>query len=179
MKQKTRTEDREMNRASKRNLPWTGSSEGGAPGSPSRDFRLSEGGQFRNFLAGYNSQTMYPFFTWLEASALSDWVRSSPSMFAFPFILILHTVGMAFLVGANVAIDLRILGFAAGIPLSTLEKFFPVMWFGFVVNAVSGLLLLIGYPDKSAHQPGVLPEVDSDRRGFDGNVGHTKPGAAA
>ena len=97
--------------------------------------------------------TMYSFFTWLEASALSDWVRSSPSMFAFPFILILHTVGMAFLVGANIAIDLRILGFAAGIPLSTLEKFFPVMWFGFVVNAVSGLLLLIGYPTKALTNP--------------------------
>ena len=96
---------------------------------------------------------MYPVFNWIEASALSDWVRSSPSMLAFPFILILHTVGMGFLVGTNIAIDFRILGFAPGIPLSTLEKFFPVMWFGLVVSAASGALLLIGYPTKALTNP--------------------------
>ena len=74
-------------------------------------------------------------------------------MWAFPFILILHTVGMGFLVGSNIALDLRILGFAEGVPLSTLEKIFPVMWFGFVVNTISGLLLVIAYPTKALTNP--------------------------
>jgi hypothetical protein len=93
------------------------------------------------------------FFSWMETSALSVWIRESPSLWAFPFILILHTVGMGFLVGSNIAIDLRVLGFAPRVPLSLLEKFFVVMKLAFVVNLISGLLLLIGYPTKALTNP--------------------------
>ena len=56
-----------------------------------------------------DSRRMDPFFTWIEMSALSIWLRESPSLWAFPFVLILHTVGLAFLVGAaNVALDVRV-----------------------------------------------------------------------
>lgn len=74
-------------------------------------------------------------------------------MFAFPFILILHAWGMGLLAGSNAAVDLRILGFAPRVPLSAMSKFYPVMWFGFVINAISGLLLLIGYPTKALTNP--------------------------
>jgi hypothetical protein len=50
-------------------------------------------------------------------------------------------VGLALLVGANWALDLRVLGFAPGIPLSMLAKSFRVMWIGFWLNAVSGAML--------------------------------------
>jgi len=96
---------------------------------------------------------MDPFFAWIEGTALSVWVRESPSLWAFPFILILHAVGMGFLMGANVAVDLRVLGFAPRVPLSVMERFFPIMWFGFVVNAVSGFILLAGYPTKALTSP--------------------------
>jgi len=96
---------------------------------------------------------VYSFTGWVEATALSVWIRESPSLWAFPFILILHTVGMGFLVGSNIAMDLRILGFAPRIPLSLFERFFPVMAFGFFVNAVSGILLLIAYPTKALTNP--------------------------
>ena len=39
-------------------------------------------------------------------------------------------------------IDLRILGFAPALRLSAMEKFFPVLWFGFWVNAITGTILL-------------------------------------
>lgn len=74
-------------------------------------------------------------------------------MFAFPGILVFHALGMAFLVGGNVALDLRVLGFARGIPVPSMERFFPVMWFGFLVNTISGILLLIGYPTKALTNP--------------------------
>jgi hypothetical protein len=32
-------------------------------------------------------------------------------------------------------------------------RFFPVLWFGFVINLVSGILLLIGYPAKAFTNP--------------------------
>ena len=90
-----------------------------------------------------------PIFRWVEQSPLSTWLTASPSMFAFPGVLVLHAVGMAFLVGGNIALDLRILGFAGRIPIPSMERFFPVMWFGFCVNAISGIMLLIAYPTKA------------------------------
>jgi hypothetical protein len=96
---------------------------------------------------------MDPFFTWIESWSLSIWLRESPSLWAFPFVLILHTVGLAFLVGANVALDVRVLGVAQGVPLRTLERYTLVMWSGFWINAVSGVLLLIAYPTKALTNP--------------------------
>ena len=96
---------------------------------------------------------MISFTTWLESTALSVWVREAPTMFAFPFILIVHAWGMGIIAGGNAAIDLRILGFAPRVPLSAMAKFYPVMWFGFVINAISGFLLLMGYPTKALTNP--------------------------
>jgi hypothetical protein len=96
---------------------------------------------------------METLFTWIEGTGLSTWLRDSPSLFAFPFVLILHTVGLAFLVGTNVTIDARLLGWAAAIPPRTLTSYFRVMWIGFWINAVSGVLLLIAYPTKALTNP--------------------------
>ena len=71
----------------------------------------------------------------------------------FPFVLILHTVGLAFLVGANVAIDARVLGLARRVPLLSLRRYYLAMWAGFWVNAFSGVLLLIAYPTKALTNP--------------------------
>jgi hypothetical protein len=96
---------------------------------------------------------MNSFFQWLETSAFSTVLRENPSIMAFPFILILHTVGLGFLVGANVAINGRILGLARGIPLLSMRRYYRVMWAGFWVNAFSGVLLLIAYPTKALTNP--------------------------
>src|SRR5687768_1768359 len=99
------------------------------------------------------SRAMDPFFVWIESSALSVFVREWPSLWGFPFILILHTWGLAFLVGANVAIAARALGAAQGVPLAALEPYYRVMWVGFWINALSGVLLLIAYPTKALTNP--------------------------
>src|SRR5688572_14660708 len=96
---------------------------------------------------------MDPFFFWLEATPFSVWLRESPSIMVFPFILILHTVGLAFLVGANVAFDARVLGLARGVPLLSMRRYYRAMWAGFWVNAFSGVLLLIAYPTKALTNP--------------------------
>jgi hypothetical protein len=94
-----------------------------------------------------------PFLLWLESTSLSQWVVGSDSIFAFPGILTFHAIGMGFAVGINAAIDLRILGVAAGVPLADMRRFVPFLWFGFWMNAVSGVLLLIGYPTKALTNP--------------------------
>lgn len=82
----------------------------------------------------------------LEASALSTFLRESTSVWAYPTVLMLHTVGLALLVGLNVAFDLRLLGAGRGVPLDALETWFPVMWIGFWLNTVTGLLLFATDP---------------------------------
>jgi hypothetical protein len=81
--------------------------------------------------------------SWLDQSAVGIWVRESPSLFAYPGIITLHTAGLALLVGINAVIDLSILSSTPGPSLAPLAKLFPVMWFGLWLNVLSGVALLI------------------------------------
>lgn len=85
------------------------------------------------------------FLTWLENTSFATWERESLSLMVYPFFLTLHTFGMAFLVGMNAALDLRLLGVAPRLPLPPMEKLFRFMWLGFWVNLVTGLMLLQAY----------------------------------
>jgi hypothetical protein len=94
-----------------------------------------------------------PFLAWVESTALSQWVVGSPSIFAFPGILVLHAIGMAFAVGISAAMDLSILGAAPPVPLAEMRRLVPILWAGFWLNAASGFLLLVGYPTKALTNP--------------------------
>ena len=94
-----------------------------------------------------------PFLIWLESTALSQWIVGSPSMFAFPAILAVHAIGMGFAVGICLALDLRILGVAPGVRIAEMRRFVPIVWIAFWINAISGVLLLIGYPTKALTNP--------------------------
>jgi hypothetical protein len=93
------------------------------------------------------------FTVWLEGSALGVWTRESPSIWAYPTILTLHTVGLGVLVGANAIIDFRLLGFAPRLPLPSLAPLYRFMWAGFAVNAVTGVLLFVSNATTKARQP--------------------------
>ena len=88
-------------------------------------------------------------FQTIEESGLSSWIRDSPSIFAFWFILSVHAIGMGLLVGASAIIDLRLLGVARDLPLPPLKGLYPIIWTGFWIQALSGTLLLIAYPTKA------------------------------
>jgi len=83
------------------------------------------------------------FLRMIEETPFSTWVRESPSIWSFPVILLLHTIGMAFIVAVSAGIDLRILGMAPALPLAPLEKYIPVLWLGFWMNAITGTMLLM------------------------------------
>ena len=96
---------------------------------------------------------MTSFTAWLEGSALGVWTRESPSIWAYPTVLTLHTVGLGVLVGANAIIDFRLLGFAPRLPLPSLAPLYRFMWAGFAINAVTGVLLFISNATTKAGQP--------------------------
>jgi hypothetical protein len=97
--------------------------------------------------------SIFYWFNWIEQTRFSIWMRESPSVLAFPNVLFLHTLAMAFLAGTNAAVDLRVLGFAPEMRLAPMEKFFPLMWSSFWVMLVTGLLLLFAYPTKAFTNP--------------------------
>ena len=76
------------------------------------------------------------FLAWLEATGLAEWVRSSQA--GYPSMIALHALGMAIMVGLSLLLDLRILGWFAGIPLQSLQRFFRLAWIGFGINFLSG-----------------------------------------
>ena len=82
------------------------------------------------------------FLLHIEQSGFCTWVRESDSLFAYSGVLLLHTIGMGFVVGIAACIDLRILGFAPAVRLAGMEKFSPVLWFGFWVNTITGVILV-------------------------------------
>lgn len=83
------------------------------------------------------------WLVWIESWSLSVWVRESGSLWSYPTVLFLHTVGLAFAVGMSAVIALRVLGAASAMPLPPLDRFYQVLWLGFWVNAASGTALLI------------------------------------
>ncbi len=82
------------------------------------------------------------FLSAIENSAFSTWVREDSSLWAYPAVLLVHTVGVMTAVGISVMIDLRLLGFAGKLPVSPLERYFPIIWTGFGISAASGAILL-------------------------------------
>lgn len=91
------------------------------------------------------------FLAWIENTALSGWFREA--IWAFPTLLVLHALGMAFLVGTSITMNLRLLGFMPNLSLHGFLRFYPVLIVGFIINLVSGVALLLAYPAKGLTNP--------------------------
>jgi hypothetical protein len=92
-------------------------------------------------------------FRALQDSAFTDWFLGSDSIWAYPTVLTLHTVGMAMLVGASVVIALRLLNVGAAIPPVRLLSLYRVIWTGFAINLASGLVLFVTEAADRAKDP--------------------------
>jgi hypothetical protein len=58
-------------------------------------------------------------------------------------VLTLHTVGMAMLVGASIVVHLRVWQVGAAIPMTYFRPLYRIIWLGFTVNLLSGLVLFV------------------------------------
>src|SRR5689334_4120644 len=89
----------------------------------------------------------------IENLGLSTWVRESPSKFAYATVLLVHVIGMGIVAGLSSVISLRLLGVSPKTPLQPLERLYPVMWFGFWINAATGTALLMASATKRMVDP--------------------------
>lgn len=102
---------------------------------------------------------MAPFLHALQNSAFSAWVVGSDTIWAYPMILTMHTVGLGIVVGAAVIVDLRLLGVGPAIPLDEVKRVFPIFWVGFFINLVSGVMLFVSEAEDKAAQPVFLVKL--------------------
>ena len=89
----------------------------------------------------------------IEQSGVATWIRESGVLHGYPLILFLHTLGLSTLVGLSSAINLRLLGFAPGIPLASLKRIFPLMWAGLALTAATGILLFMSDATRHSANP--------------------------
>jgi len=92
----------------------------------------------------------------IEQSGVATWIREGGVLYGYPLILFLHTFGLSTLVGLSSAINLRLLGFAPGIPLASLARIFSLMWAGFALTAATGILLFVSDATRHASNPAFL-----------------------
>ena len=74
--------------------------------------------------------------TWIENTGYAEMIRVSA--YGYPIMITLHSLGLAIMVGLSVVLSLRVLGFFATIPYSSLQRLLKVAWVGFIVNFISG-----------------------------------------
>ena len=94
--------------------------------------------------------------TWSQSS-LVRWVAESD--YGYPFVLTLHAIGMALVVGIVLMLNLRVLGFAKGISLASLRKFFQIAWLGLAINVVSGSLLFCANYTAFLHNVAFITKI--------------------
>ena len=95
----------------------------------------------------------------IDQSSAAIWIRESGVLYGYPLILFLHTLGLSTLVGLSSAINLRLLGFASGIPLASLARLFSFMWAGLALTAITGILLFVADATKHASNPAFLVKL--------------------
>jgi hypothetical protein len=82
------------------------------------------------------------FLSWLEQSALGHFMRDS-SLWTYPFVNLLHILGVASLFGATLIMDLRLLGVWSRVPLVFLtDTAGQIAKAGFGTAALTGIGLL-------------------------------------
>ena len=86
---------------------------------------------------------MHHFLEFLENLSFSMWVKDAPTIWAFPTILVLHTIGMGIVAGGATMLSLIVLGFWPAVPRKPFMRVFPYMWAAFWLNAVTGTMMLI------------------------------------
>lgn len=94
---------------------------------------------------------MATLYDWLESTMLSTWVRETP--WGFPGGLVVHVWALAFICGVSVVLALSVFGITPRVLPGLLPRFLPLLWPALTVSLLSGLLLLMTYPEQVLTSP--------------------------
>lgn len=95
---------------------------------------------------------MEALLSWLGETALAEWVRLS--RWGYAAVNALHVLGIALLLGAIVALDLRLLGWRKQLPPRELGRLLqPVAVTGLLLAIATGSLLFLADPSGYAAMP--------------------------
>ena len=67
------------------------------------------------------------FLEWLQHLPIFVTIAESGSIWGYPTILVLHTIGFALVVGSALVVNARLLGLGRLAPLSAFGLLFPIM----------------------------------------------------
>ena len=98
---------------------------------------------------------MADFQRWLEQTLRSaDTVAAlMQTQWAWPIAESVHFIGLTLLFGSIAAWDLRLLGIAKGVPIAAFHRLVPLSVVGFTLNAATGSMFLMTYPDQYIYNP--------------------------
>lgn len=71
----------------------------------------------------------------------------------WPVTEILHYTGLVLLMGTIGFFDLRVLGWAKGLPLQSLHRLVPLGVGGFAINVCTGVMFVTCFPDQYLYNP--------------------------
>lgn len=95
---------------------------------------------------------MTDFLLWIEGLSYATWLRESGSIWAFPMFLLLHTLGMATMVGGATMISFALMGiWPRNVPIRPLGRLFPMMWGAFFVNLFTGVSIFFKDANSYGH----------------------------
>jgi len=96
---------------------------------------------------------MTAYLEWLQDLPLSMWISGSDSLWSFPMILFMHSIGMGMSVGSAFVVCMRLVGVGQPLPVSSLRIFFKIFWAGFFLNIITGSLLFAAHATKTGYTP--------------------------
>ena len=94
---------------------------------------------------------------WLENTSVAAWVNES--LWAYPFWLSLHVIGLAMVVGIFSVRDLRLLGLFEGLAPRAFVDLGRVALIGFIINATSGSFLFVAQASTFVHSTSFLVKI--------------------
>src|SRR5512143_561086 len=95
--------------------------------------------------------SLLPFCEWLASTPGS--IALHESLFMYPLVESVHVLTLCLFVGMTMMLDLRLTGMALRkVPVAeVVERMQPLMFVGFAVMAISGVLLFYAIPVRSYH----------------------------
>jgi hypothetical protein len=90
---------------------------------------------------------LIPFYQWIDTTWLSQFLQEST--YTFPVVEVIHIMGITMLLGAAIAVSLRLMGWGMKRPVSEIYDGLVLWsWLGMFVVVTTGLILTIAEPIK-------------------------------